>query len=210
LVRLEIPPLQLLTARAVSNKRPAATSGSQAPTASKRSRTSTELAETLNLTPISNNQVFSGPVGFNMPSTTPYALRSTPTTMLRSQFDSPVFNNTPYRQPAANPYFFNTSAAHPPPVHFPPTPQFQAIQSSRPSYLYTPRLGTLEACQSPPSFTNYYPSGSRSYNMDMELDTSPIICIVPSQHRNTIHRDTGGDQNVIESGNMLVGIQIQI
>ena len=134
--------------------------------------------------------------GLNISPMTPCTFRSTPT-MPRSQFDSPAFNNTPYRQPSANPYSFGMSAAHPPAVHFPSTPQFQAVQTSR-AYSYTPHPSALPY-QSPPNFTftPYNSSGSHRYNTDLQLEMSPII--VPSQYRDNVPTDspdTRGDQDI--------------
>ncbi|KIM80003.1 hypothetical protein PILCRDRAFT_9891 [Piloderma croceum F 1598] len=137
--------------------------------------------------PTSINQAFSTPAGLNISPMTPCTFRSTPM-MPRSQFDSPAFNNTPYRQPSANPYSFGMSAAHPPAVHFPSTPQFQAVQTSR-AYSYTPHLSALPY-QSPPNFTftPYNSSGSHRYNTDLHLEMSPII--VPSQYRDNVPTDS--------------------
>jgi hypothetical protein len=164
------------------------------PTSSRSQYTPSSTSSTLPICsssdagPISNNQAFSTTDGFNISPMTPYTFRSTPTTVPRSQFDSPAFNNAPYRQPSANPYSFNMSAAHSPAVHFPPTPQFQAVHTSR-AYSYTPRPSALPH-PSPPNFTftPYNTSGSHRYNTEMQLEMSPII--VPSQYRYTVPTDS--------------------
>jgi hypothetical protein len=87
--------------------------------------------------PISNNQAVSTMARLNILPMTPYTFRSTLTTVPRSQFDSPTFNSAPYHQPSANTFSFSMPAAHLPAVHFTPTPQFQAVQTSW-AYSYTP------------------------------------------------------------------------
>ena len=139
-----------------------------------------------------HNTSFSTPAGINISTTNRFAHHPILASTQSSQFDSPAFNNSRSRQSSSNPHPYSMSAPHAPVMHFPPTPHFQTGPYSRP-YLYTP---PSHSYQSPPnptfvpsqSITQHYTNQTHRYDTEITLDSSPFI--IPSQHTNTLDRDT--------------------
>jgi hypothetical protein len=104
------------------------------------------------------------------------------TTSRSSQFDSPAFNNGPYRQPPFNSFPYHTPVAHTPRMNFPPTPQFQTQHFHPYSVPHSYR---------PLSNTQHHTHQPHQFNTDIGLDSGPFV--VPSQHRDTLDTRPVGD-----------------
>jgi hypothetical protein len=132
------------------------------------------------------NNSFPTPTGLNLPTTSQSIHHPMLAGMRSSQFDSPAFNRSHHWQPSSNLHPYNMPATHTPHTPmtcFPSTPHFQAGQYSRPSF-HTPLshpYQSLPDSRPSPSLAQYHTSQS-------QLNSSPFI-VIPSQYRNTPHRD---------------------
>ena len=133
---------------------------------------------------ISINPALSTPVAPNVSFAATYPHYPTPITTNSSQFDSPTFNNGPYRQPLFNSLSYYTPVALSHTSNFPLSPQFQTTHS----YPYSPHPYSYQPLPGIRPTTSHAQHNTHQYYTDIGLNSSPFV--VPS-HRDVDTRPVG-------------------